>query len=91
MGARAQAPTQAPTQAPAQVPLQAPLQAPIEAPPSGYGSPPPRRRGYVRTASGYLYNSLPSLRGTPNSTPNSVPSLSGSASLRSTRSPLRQG
>ena len=41
---------------------------------------------HVRTASGYLYNSLPSLRGTPNSTPNSVPSLSGSASLRSTRS-----
>ena len=41
---------------------------------SDQGSLHPRRRGYVRAASGYLYNSLPT--------------LSGSASLKST--PLKQ-
>ena len=58
-----------------QAPMEAPAEAPVEAPQSDQGSPHPRRRGYVRAASGYLYNSLPS--------------LSGSASLNST--PLKQG
>jgi len=66
--------------------VEAPVAAPVEAPHSAQGSPAaellgspypsdyPRRRGYVRAASGYLYNSLPT--------------LSGSASLKST--PLKQ-
>ena len=62
-------------QAPVEAPMDAPAEAPVEAPQSDQGSPHPRRRGYVRAASGYLYNSLPS--------------LSGSASLNST--PLKQG
>ena len=62
-------------QAPIEAPVEAPAEAPVEAPQSDQGSPHPRRRGYVRAASGYLYNSLPS--------------LSGSASLNST--PLKQG
>ena len=70
-----EAPTEAPAEAPAEAPVDAPVDAPVEAPQSDQGSPHPRRRGYVRAASGYLYNSLPS--------------LSGSASLNST--PLKQG
>ena len=71
----AQARQDAPVDAPVYAPVEAPVDAPVEAPQSDQGSPHPRRRGYVRAASGYLYNSLPS--------------LSGSASLNST--PLKQG